>query len=172
MSRYNEREEWRGTYEAMLCKNGRPSMEGYAWFRALPELQKQYNVEDIIISIQHEQTPVKVICLCGSSKFRYLMHRVALDETLAGNVILQPEFFNQKEAKQLVDSSRFLLVDLHFRKIEMADEILVVNPQGYIGENTAAEITHAEAHGKTVRYLVEPVRPFKLKSYLMRKKRK
>ncbi len=170
MSRNNEREEWRGAYEAMLCKNGSPTMEGYAWFRALPEMQKQYGVEDIIAGIQHEEVPVKVVCLCGSSKFRYLMHRVALDEVLAGNVILQPEFFNQKEAKKLSNSSILLLVDLHFRRIEMADEVLIVNPAGYLGESTAAEIAYAEARGKFVRYLVDPVRKFKLKSHLVKNK--
>ena len=142
-------------------------MEGYAWFRALPEMQKQYEVEDIIAGIQHEESPVKVVCLCGSSRFRDFSRRVALDETLAGNIVLQPEIFNSKESKKLSNSSRLLLVDLHFRKIEMADEVLIVNPAGYIGESTAAEITYAESCGKAVRYLVEPaVRKFKLKSHL------
>ena len=39
---------------------------------------------------------------------------------------------------------------MHLRKIDMADEIFVVNPGGYIGESTAREISYALRHGKKV----------------------
>ena len=41
----------------------------------------------------------------------------------------------------------------HKRKIDMADEIFVINVGGYIGSSTRSEIEYAEATGKTVRYL-------------------
>ncbi|MFD5516329.1 hypothetical protein [Streptomyces sp. NPDC127066] len=41
---------------------------------------------------------------------------------------------------------------LHHRKIDLADEILVVNPGGYIGESTRREIAYARSLGKTIRY--------------------
>ena len=38
-------------------------------------------------------------------------------------------------------------------KIDMADEIFVINVGGYIGDSTRSEIEYAKAHGKAVRYL-------------------
>lgn len=37
----------------------------------------------------------------------------------------------------------------------MADEIFVINVNGYIGTSTRSEIEYATATGKTVRYLEE-----------------
>jgi nucleoside 2-deoxyribosyltransferase len=45
------------------------------------------------------------------------------------------------------------LDELHLRKIDLADEVLVLNVDGYIGESTRREIDYAVAHGKPVRYL-------------------
>ncbi len=46
-----------------------------------------------------------------------------------------------------------MLDDMHKRKIDMADEIFVINVGGYVGDSTRSEIAYAEAHGKPVRYL-------------------
>ena len=45
-----------------------------------------------------------------------------------------------------------MLDDMHKRKIDMADEIFVINVGGYIGDSTRSEIEYAKEHGKTVRY--------------------
>ena len=46
-----------------------------------------------------------------------------------------------------------MLDDMHKRKIDMADEIFVINVGGYIGDSTRSEIEYAKAHGKKVKYL-------------------
>lgn len=46
-----------------------------------------------------------------------------------------------------------MLDDMHKRKIDMADEIFVINVGGYIGDSTRSEIDYAIEHGKKVRYL-------------------
>ena len=46
-----------------------------------------------------------------------------------------------------------MLDDMHKRKIDMADEIFVINVGGYFGESTRSEIEYANATGKAVRYL-------------------
>ena len=46
-----------------------------------------------------------------------------------------------------------MLDDMHLRKIDMADEIIVINVGGYIGESTKREIAYAEQKGKKVNYL-------------------
>ena len=47
-----------------------------------------------------------------------------------------------------------MLDDMHLRKIDLADEIFVVNVNGYIGESTRREIAYAKSTGKKVNYLV------------------
>ena len=46
-----------------------------------------------------------------------------------------------------------MLDDMHKRKIDMADEIFVINVGGYIGESTRSEIAYAEETGKKINYL-------------------
>ena len=46
-----------------------------------------------------------------------------------------------------------MLDDIHKRKIDMSDEIFVINVDNYIGDSTRSEIEYALAHGKKVRYL-------------------
>ena len=50
-----------------------------------------------------------------------------------------------------------MLDDMHLRKIDLADEIFVVNPGGYIGSSTRREIDYAQSTGKDVRYIVPEV---------------
>ena len=49
------------------------------------------------------------------------------------------------------------LDNLHLRKIELADEVLVLNVGGYVGESTAREIAFAEILDRPIRYLEEPI---------------
>ena len=45
------------------------------------------------------------------------------------------------------------LAELHRRKIDLADEILILNVEGYIGPSTANERVYAEMQGKRIRLL-------------------
>ena len=52
-----------------------------------------------------------------------------------------------------LSKTKEMLDDMHKRKIDMADEIYVINVGGYIGESTRSEIKYATMHNKVVRYL-------------------
>ena len=52
-----------------------------------------------------------------------------------------------------IEGTKEMLDDMHFRKIDMADEIYVINVDGYIGTSTRNEIEYAKRTGKVVRYL-------------------
>ena len=49
-----------------------------------------------------------------------------------------------------------MLDEMHLAKIDMADEIFVINPGGYIGSSTKREIAYASAKGKKINSL-EPI---------------
>jgi len=52
------------------------------------------------------------------------------------------------------EGTKEMLDDMHKRKIDMADEIYVVNVDGYIGSSTRSEIEYAAETGKVIQYLV------------------
>jgi len=43
--------------------------------------------------------------------------------------------------------------DIHKRKIDMADEIFIINVGGYVGSGTKSEIEYARETGKKVSFL-------------------
>lgn len=103
----------------------------------------------------------KVITLCGSTKFKNEFLKVQKDLTLSGNIVISVGLFGHSgdsEVWEDVDEgtltkTKEMLDDMHKRKIDMADEIFVINVGGYIGESTKSEIEYAKSHGKKVNYL-------------------
>ena len=57
-------------------------------------------------------------------------------------------------SEDTLTKTKEMLDDMHKRKIDMADEIFVINIGGYIGSSTRSEIEYAKSTGKPVRYLV------------------
>jgi hypothetical protein len=94
------------------------------------------------------------VCLCGSTKFRKEFEEANLRETLAGKIVLSVGgFLHSGDGNKITPEQKVTLDELHKDKIDMADEVLVLNVGGYIGSSTASEIRHAIKHGKTIRYL-------------------
>jgi hypothetical protein len=97
----------------------------------------------------------RVVVLCGSTRFRGEMADVNRAETLAGRIVVAPGVFAH-DGDAITDEQKANLDALHLRKIDLADEVIVVNVGGYIGDSTRAEIAYAIEVGKPVRYL-EPI---------------
>jgi hypothetical protein len=76
------------------------------------------------------------------------------DLTLGGCIVLAPGVFRHS-GDTMTDEQKVSLDALHFRKIDLADRVLVVNPGGYIGESTRREIEYARRVGKPVEYVVD-----------------
>ncbi len=98
----------------------------------------------------------KVITLCGSTRFKDAFLREQKRLTLEGNIVISVGLFGHSgDGEVWTEGTKAMLDDMHKRKIDMADEIFVINEGGYIGESTRSEIEYAISTGKTVRYLVE-----------------
>lgn len=95
----------------------------------------------------------KIITLCGSTKFKDDFIREQERLTLAGNVVLSVGVFGHTDNVSLSDSMKIMLDDIHKQKINMADEIFVINRNDYIGLSTRNEINYATVCGKPVRYM-------------------
>lgn len=97
-----------------------------------------------------------VVTLCGSTKFKQAFIDANLRETMARKIVLTVGLFSHADGLKLTKEEKYMLDELHKRKIDISREILVLNVGGYIGESTQSEILYAHANGKKVRY-VEPV---------------
>jgi hypothetical protein len=92
-----------------------------------------------------------VITLCGSMRFRDELERLDAELTLAGHVVLTPTALDP--SVELDAEERARLGRIHLQRIAMADEVLVVNVGGYVGESTRREIEHARSLGIRVSFL-------------------
>ena len=94
----------------------------------------------------------KVITLCGSTRLKEDFERVNRELTLAGNIVISVGAFGHS-GDSFTDDEKIMLDDIHKRKIDMADEIFVINKGHYIGASTRSEIEYAILHDKPVRYM-------------------
>jgi hypothetical protein len=111
--------------------------------------------------LQKEKRPT-VVCLCGSTRFLAEFDAASLTETLAGRIVLSLGSHRTPDAEavaHLTAAEQTELFDrlavLHRHKIDLADEVLVINVGGYLGQSTRAEIAYAQQQDKRVRYLQE-----------------
>jgi hypothetical protein len=115
----------------------------------------------------YAEGPVRppVVCLCGSTRFYEEFQRANYELTMAGMIVLSVGFFWNSpqlhgEGVGLPDDEdtraavKEALDELHLRKIDLADSVLVVSDEaGYVGESTTREIVYALDHGKPVKFL-------------------
>ena len=96
----------------------------------------------------------RVITLCGSTKFKDEFLREQKRLTLQGYIVISVGLFGHCGDSEVLDSGvKEMLDDMHKRKIDMADEIFVINKNGYIGSSTRSEIEYADSLGKKVNYM-------------------
>ncbi len=96
----------------------------------------------------------KVITLCGSTRFKDAFLQAQKRLTLEGNIVISVGLFGHSGDKEVwTEGTKEMLDDMHLRKIDMSDEIFVINVGRYIGSSTQAEIAYAKRTGKPVRYL-------------------
>ena len=103
----------------------------------------------------------KVITLCGSTRFKDAFMETQKKLTLEGNIVISVGLFGHSGDSEVwegmsedtMTKTKIMLDDMHKRKIDMADEIFVINVGGYIGSSTRSEIAYAHETCKPVRYL-------------------
>ena len=106
------------------------------------------------------QGKYKVITLCGSTRFKDEFLRVQKELTLQGNIVISVGLFGHSGDNEVWnEDNKSMLDDMHKSKIDMADEIFVINVGGYIGQSTQSEINYAMSQGKIINYLEQPCFP-------------
>jgi hypothetical protein len=101
-----------------------------------------------------------IVCLCGSTRFYDEFQQANYDFTMQGQIVLSVGFYPHAKSEHGHGEGvghdsveKVALDELHKRKIDLADEVYVLNVGGYIGDSTRSEIEYAESIGKPVRFL-------------------
>jgi len=100
---------------------------------------------------------VKIICLCGSTRFMDAFQKAVYDFTNEGAIVLsvgQSKYFSADHGGEAIgDDCAAMLDELHLRKIDLASRVHVLNVNGYVGPSTSAEVKYAIAHAKRITWL-------------------
>ena len=102
----------------------------------------------------------KIIVLCGSSRFVDIMAVCAWiierdEKAITMGLHLLPAWYCKGNIPDhLAEHEGFAeeMDTLHLRKIDLADEIFVVNYSDYVGLSTANEVNYAKNTGKHIRW--------------------
>lgn len=94
----------------------------------------------------------KVVCLCGSTRFYEAFQLANYKFTMGGSIVLTVGFYPHAAHIGVTPEQKEKLDDLHFRKIDMADNVHFLNIDGYIGASTARELAYSVFAGKTITY--------------------
>lgn len=100
-----------------------------------------------------------IVCLCGSTRFYKAFQQANYEETMKGNIVLSVGFYPHAQEEMhgeqvgVTPDQKAALDELHLRKIDLADEVVILNVGGYIGSSTRSELQYAVEHGKRVRFL-------------------
>lgn len=96
----------------------------------------------------------KVITLCGSTRFKDEFLETQKRLTLEGNIVISVGLFGHSGDDVVwTEGVKDMLDRQHLAKIDLADEIFVINIGGYIGDSTRREIAYADYRGKSITYL-------------------
>ena len=98
----------------------------------------------------------KIICLCGSTRFTREMMLYSWDQAKKGVIaigwnVLPDDYFTESHGAE-AEGVKEEIDELHKRKIDLSDEVYVLNIGGYVGESTRSEVNYAVAIGKPVIY--------------------
>ncbi len=100
-----------------------------------------------------------IVCLCGSTRFKDAFDEANYQESMAGKIVLSVGFFMHASGNRhgedigATPEQKIALDELHMQKINLADEVLILNVGGYIGDSTKSELEYAQKHGKIIRWL-------------------
>lgn len=104
-------------------------------------------------NIEQTNKNYPIVTLCGSTKFKDEFFEVQKKLTLDGYIVISVGLFGHSGDD--LAGKKEMLDDMHKRKIDLADEIFVINKGGYVGSSTKSEIEYAMKHNKKIRYLEE-----------------
>lgn len=135
------------------------------WREFGPEYGFEQLIDTLEMALAKAEGFPEIVCLCGSTRFWRTFQEASLKLTMEGKIVLSigaasgtddQHFGSLPKAEY--DRIKTELDQLHFRKIELANRVLVLNVEGYIGPSTANELAYARKLGKRISFWEEAER--------------
>lgn len=103
-----------------------------------------------------KETPrPSIVCICGSTRYPWSLRQAVKRETASGKIVLSSGLNTRVDDLTGIEV-KVTIVDLqimHLHKIDMADEVLIMNIEPLLGEHTAIELEYARLKGKKIRFM-------------------
>lgn len=96
---------------------------------------------------------IKIVTLCGSSKFKREFRIIEKKLALDGYLVLSLSFYSHSDNMKLSIIQKTKLDIIHLKRMMMSDIIYIINKNGYIGNSTKREIKLATFLNKKILYL-------------------
>ena len=134
------------------------SIKKDTWYVCVKGIYNAIGEKEVpMATMDSDHEKMKVVTLCGSTRFKEQFLETQKRLTLEGNVVISVGLFGHSGDEEVWKPGMKEMLDkMHLQKIDMADEIFVINVGGYIGESTRREIAYATDKGKKVNYLEMP----------------
>jgi len=130
------------------------------WKKIKPKVRK--TIFNEMCRLRNGDSKTNVVCLCGSTRFTDEMLIKQWELTKAGKIVLSwcalPESYFKGSHIGDIESVKDVVDEVHKRKIDLSDEVLVINVGGYIGDSTRSEIEYANKIGVPVIYLEQALK--------------
>lgn len=156
-------ESGQGTQNANFGDYILKGIDGECWPIKADIFERTYNVQQNDTNVALLSKPAgavgektNVVCYCGSLRVALEAFKKAeYEAVLKGEIALLPccMFVDIQREYGAESTYKAKADDLHKRKIDICDEVKVLNVDGYIGDSTKSEILYALSIGKTVKYL-------------------
>ena len=121
--------------------------------------------EGCVHPISEEKRRPVVVCICGSGVFWDEIQRQRRKLSLQGKIVLGPEVNAKDKDNPVGKEDKNRLDALHFHKIDLADEVLVVDidkakpeVEPHTGDSTKREMAYARQCGLPVYLLSDSIR--------------
>lgn len=98
---------------------------------------------------------MKIITVCGSLRFMKEIMEITEKMALQGNCMLSIVYPMKTDKEDYTDEEIAVLNKMHRERIKLADAILVVNVDNYIGSTTKSEIEFAKELNKEIIYYTD-----------------
>lgn len=98
----------------------------------------------------------KIVCYCGSLRVaKEAFKQWEFQSVMNGEIALMPSCMHVDIQREYGAGSEYKIKadENHKRKIDICDEVFVLNVGDYIGESTLSEIYYANSIGKPIRFL-------------------
>lgn len=103
----------------------------------------------------------EIVCLCGLTRFVDATNEWRKKLTFEGKIVLAIEIVTtqsrEEDLQHVNPEVKAELDELHLRKIDLADRVMMLNVGGYMGKSTLSELAYAKKKNKPIDYLEVPL---------------